>query len=142
LIIVGDGEESINIKKEIDRLRINNYVKLLGFVDEDKLISYYHAADLFVYPSKYEGFGYTPLEAMACGVPVLTSNTSSIPEVAGEAAMTVDPHNLDELRTKMEQILDDKDLSNKMIIEGLKQAKIFSWEICARQTLEIYRSLI
>lgn len=142
LIIGGDGEELINLRKEVDRLRINDYVKLLGFVDEDKLISYYHLADLFVYPSKYEGFGYTPLEAMACGIPVLTSDTSSVSEVAGDAAMTVDPYNIDELLKKMEMIIDDKELSNKMVIGGLKQAKNFSWEKCAKQTLEIYRSLL
>ena len=142
LLIGGSGVEFYNLQEEVNRLKINEFVNFLGFIDEKKLVDYYHLADLFIYPSKYEGFGFTPLEAMTCGVPVLTSDSSSIPEVVGDAAIKVDPNNIEELCSKMNLILDDSELQDKMRRKGLIQAKKYSWEKCASETLKVYKSLI
>jgi glycosyltransferase involved in cell wall biosynthesis len=91
LRIGGGGDEAFALRQEVKKLGIEEYVEFLGFVPDNDLAKQYHEADVFVYPSRYEGFGYTPLEAMACGTPVITSNTSSIPEVVADAAITVDP---------------------------------------------------
>jgi glycosyltransferase involved in cell wall biosynthesis len=93
-------------------------------------------ASLFVYPSFFEGFGFPPLEAMGCGIPTITANTSSFPEVAGSAALMVDPYNFGEIAWAMREILNDKNLADEMIKKGLEQAKKFSWDRCAKETLE------
>lgn len=141
LLIGGGGEEEINLIKEVNRLKIGDYVTFLGFIDENKMVDTYNMADLFVYPSKYEGFGYTPLEAMACGVPVITSNSSSIPEVVGDAAVIVNPNDINELCLKMNMILDDFKLQIRMRDKGIIQARKFNKERTAKEILEIYKSL-
>ena len=110
-------------------------------MDESNLPLVYNAADLFVFPSLYEGFGLSPLESMACGTPVIASNRSSIPEVVGDAGILVDPLNIDELTEKMVDVLnneDIKDLSKK----GLERSENFTWEKCAEQTLKVYNDLL
>jgi glycosyltransferase involved in cell wall biosynthesis len=96
---------------------------------------------LFVYPSLYEGFGFPVLEAMACGAPVITSNTSSLPEVAGQAALLVDPTSLEELSAAIGRVLENQELRNQLRARGLEQAARFSWERTARETLSVYESL-
>ncbi|MBA7626717.1 Alpha-maltose-1-phosphate synthase [subsurface metagenome] len=93
---------------------------------------------MFVYPSLYEGFGLPPLEAMACGTPVITSNTSSLPEVVGDAGIMTDPYNVDGLANAMHEVLTNDGLSEDMIKKGLKRAKMFSWEKTAKETLKVY----
>ncbi len=108
-----------------------------GFIaDEDKPYLY-NLASLFVYPSFYEGFGFPPLEAMASGVAVITSDCSSLPEVAGDSAIMVNPYNSGQLAWAMGEILSDKNLRGKMIKKGLVRSEKFSWEKCARETLEV-----
>ena len=102
--------------------------------DKDKQILY-DQATLFVYPSFYEGFGFPPLEAMACGTPVITSNFSSLPEAVGDAAIMINPYNLDELCGAMETVLNNDKFKNTLIKRGFEQAKKFSWQKCARETL-------
>jgi glycosyltransferase involved in cell wall biosynthesis len=102
----------------------------------------YSAARLFVYPSLYEGFGIPVLEAMACGVPVVTSNTSSLPEVAGDAAYLVDPLDVQSLAAAMEKVLRDRALASALQTKGFQRAKLFSWEKAARQTLQVYRECL
>lgn len=96
-------------------------------VSKEELIDLYNLADLFVFPSLYEGFGIPPLEAMACGTPVIAANNSSIPEVCGDAAVYFDGKNTEELVERVEELLKDGH-NNKMLDEGYKQYKRFSWE--------------
>ena len=142
LLIAGGGGEFYKLRKEIERLKIKKFVKLLGFVNEKNLINCYHRSDLFVYPSKYEGFGFTPLEAMACAVPVITSNCSSIPEILGNAALKINPYDINEICEKMNNVLSDLKLQDRMKKRGLKQVQKFSWKKCAKETSKLYKSLI
>lgn len=127
--------ENLNLKEGKD-------VLWTGFVEEDELPLLYNAASLFVYPSFFEGFGLPVLEAMACGTPVITSNTSSLPEVAGDAAILIDPYNVEELSYAMYKVLTDNSLKEQMREKGLGQAAKFSWEKCARETLEVYKEVL
>jgi len=107
-----------------------------GFVEETDKPYLYNLAELFVYPSFFEGFGFPPLEAMACGVPTIVSRTSSLPEAVGQGALMIDPYHTDELAWAMEIVLSNQDLRGRLIQEGIAQAKKFSWPKCARQTLK------
>lgn len=112
-------------------------VFLRGFPDSE-LPLLYSSAELFVFPSLYEGFGLPPLEAMACGTPVITSNASSLPEVVGDAGIMVDPRSVEELADAMLKVLQTPDLRQDMSIKGLNRVHSFTWEETARQTLNIY----
>jgi glycosyltransferase involved in cell wall biosynthesis len=107
---------------------------------EDIRLLYSHA-DLFVFPSIYEGFGMPVLEAMACGAPVITSNRTALPEVAGDAAVLVNPEDAEELGEAMVRVLEDQTLRATLKEKGLKRAKQFTWERAARQTMALYREL-
>ncbi len=111
-------------------------IKLLGYVPDEDLPALYSGAEVFVYPSLYEGFGMPIVEAQACGCPVITSNVSSMPEAAGQAAMLVNPEKPEEIKEAIEKIINDKGKRKKLIKAGLKNAKRFSWQKCARQILE------
>ena len=124
--------------KVINALDLAGDVVFADFVAENDLPAYYSGARVFILPSLYEGFGLPPLEAMACGCPVITSNTSSLPEVAGDAGIMVNPHDTDSLTQAIEQVLTDDKLRSSMIKKGLEQSKKFSWEKTARQTQEVY----
>lgn len=113
-------------------------IRFTGFVAEADLPALYAEADLFVYPSSYEGFGFPVLEAMACGTPVITSNVSSLPEVAGDAGLLVDPLDVVALVDAMRQVLGNSMLRQQMRAKGLEQARRFTWEATARRTLQIY----
>lgn len=114
-------------------------VLVLGFVDERDLPALYSAATVFAYPSLYEGFGFPPLEAMACGTPVVTSTVSSLPEVAGKAGVLVDQLDVEAIRVGITQAIAERD---KLIPLGLKQAKQFTWAQTAREVLKIYEQII
>jgi len=116
-------------------------IKLLGHVPDDTVVELFNFCDLFVYPSVYEGFGLPPLEAMACGAPVITSTSSSIPEVVGDAAITVAPEDTAELARQIGRVLEDKVLREDLQLSGLERAKQFSWERTAQETLAVYREL-
>lgn len=109
-----------------------------GFIDEEDKPYLYNLAEVFVYPSFFEGFGFPPLEAMACGVPTIVSVSSSLPEVVGQSALTVNPYHIDEMIWAMEAILTNRDLRDWFVQKGLKQAKKFSWQKCARETLATF----
>ena len=125
----------------VESLNLSNEVIFTDFVPETDLPAYYSGAEVSVLPSLYEGFGFPVLEAMACACPVITSNTSSLPEVVGKAGIMVDPHDTDSLAQAMMQVLTDSELSNNMIRKGLEQSKRFSWEKTARETLEVYHKV-
>ena len=122
----------------IRRAGIEKDVLFAGYVTDDELVSLYNAADVFVYPSLYEGFGLPVLEAMACGVPVVTSRTTSLPEVAGEAALLVDPLDTIELAGAIGRVLSNRPLNEELRAKGLRHVATFTWEQTARQTWETY----
>ena len=125
----------------VESLNLSSEVIFTDFVPEADLPAYYSGAEVFVLPSLYEGFGFPVLEAMACGCPVVTSDTSSLPEVVGEAGIMVNPYDTDRLTQAMRQVLTDSELRNNMIRKGLEQSKRFSWEKAAKQTLEVYNKV-
>jgi glycosyltransferase involved in cell wall biosynthesis len=140
LLIVGKREYPyLDIETLIDELDLGDLVLLPGYVRDDDLPGLYNLADVCIYPSSYEGFGFPVLEAMACGTPVITSNTSSLPEVSGDAALLIDPLNIAEMADALSQLLHNSDLRRQCIERGLERARFFSWEHTARQTLEVYR---
>lgn len=108
-----------------------------GFIEETDKPCLYNLAEIFVYPSFFEGFGFPPLEAMACGKPTIVSCNSSLPEVVGQGALMIDPYNIDELAWSMETILTDKGLRERLVKKGIEQAKKFSWQKCAKETLKM-----
>jgi len=101
----------------------------------------YNLAEVFVFPSFYGGFGFPVLEAMACGVPVITSNVSSLPEIAGDVAVYIDPHSVDDIADGIRRILSDEDLRNHCITKGLERAILFTWEKCAGETLKAFNEV-
>jgi glycosyltransferase involved in cell wall biosynthesis len=113
-----------------------------GYVPEADLVNLYQNAKLFVYPSLHEGFGLPIAEAMACGCPVVTSNCSSMPEVAGHAALLVDPHNVKDIASAMLRILNDEGLAISLAEKGLEQVRKFTWEKCARETIKVYEAVL
>ena len=117
---------------------LGDRVRFTGFVDDRDLPELYRGAALFAFPSLCEGFGLPVLEAMGCGTPVMASNASSIPEVAGDAALLVDPRSPDELADSMRRVLDDEDLRRTLREKGLRRAAGSSWETAARRTLDLY----
>lgn len=123
------------------RSSVKNNIIFTDFIENGDKKCLYGAASLFVYPSFYEGFGFPPLEAMAAGTPVITSDCSSLPEVIGAAAIMVNPYNVSYLAGAMEEILSDHILTEKMIKKGYEQVKKFSWEKCARETLKVFENL-
>ena len=123
-------------------LQCENDVIFTDYVTQDELVCLYNCATLFIYPSLYEGFGIPPLESMVCGTPVITSNTTSIPEIVGDAALQIDPNSQEELETAVYKLLIDSSLRNNLIQSGLARAKQFSWQRMAEETLDIYKSII
>lgn len=117
-------------------------VHFIGFADEADLPYLYSQASVFAFPSLYEGFGLPVLEAMACGTPVITSRISSLPEVAGDAAVMIDPYSVDELTDALKRVIDDSTLRDTLIAKGLQQASKFTWEKSAYQLLDIYNRLL
>jgi glycosyltransferase involved in cell wall biosynthesis len=125
--------------KHIESLNLQKDVIFTGYVSESELAEIYNAVDLFVFPSLYEGFGLPPLEAMACGTPVITSNTSSLPEVVGDAAITVDPYDVNRFAEEMYELLTSEALRQEMIKKGLERSKLFNWDKSAKKTLKVYK---
>lgn len=127
---------------DLERSPAKDAVIFPGFVPDADLPAVYAGAQALAFPSEFEGFGLPVLEAMACGAPVVCSNTSSLPEVAGDAALLVDPLDVDALAAALARVLQDPALREQMRARGLAQAARFSWERAARETLAVYRRLI
>ena len=142
LVLAGsEGWKNEGLAEQIRRLGLTDRVHFAGFVTGDDLPVLYSLADLFVYPSLYEGFGLPVVEAMACGVPVVTSNTSCLPEIAGDAALLVDPHDEKDIAEGMLRLLEDRELRTRCIERGETRARMFSWREAASQTLQAFREL-
>ncbi|HZD36367.1 MAG TPA: glycosyltransferase family 1 protein [Nitrososphaeraceae archaeon] len=138
----GDGWDFQDVKSLFSSLGLADRVHSLGYVSDETLNALYSKAALFIYPSLFEGFGLPILEAMASGCPVVTSNLSSLPEVAGDAALLVDPHNIKEITAAIEAICKDQSFANELRRKGRERAKLFSWKKCAEKTSAIYGNLI
>jgi glycosyltransferase involved in cell wall biosynthesis len=139
LVIIGDNISQFPaVRQAVIRTRAEHVVRFLGFVPFETLRYFYQSAAAFVFPSRYEGFGLPPLEAMACGAPVVTSNVSSLPEVVGDAAILVNPENVFDIVRGIREVLLDDELRATLIRKGREQAARFSWSRTARQVLEIY----
>ncbi len=139
LVVVGKlGWQYDGIMQSYHRLRLKQRINFLGYVDEADLPFLYNSADAFVYPSLYEGFGLPVLEAMSCGVPVITSNVSSLPEVAGDSCYLVDPLCVEELADAIELVLENQELRERMGVWGQARALDFSWQYTAEETFKLY----
>lgn len=122
-------------------LKLERKVRFLGHVTDLELVTLYSMADIFAFPSFFEGFGIPPIEAMACGTPVITSNTSSLPEVVGDAALLVDPHNIDEMAHTMLRVLHQESLRTELRQKGYQRVQQFTWEVVAQKMLNVYQQL-
>jgi glycosyltransferase involved in cell wall biosynthesis len=143
LIVVGDEISKYpSLRRAVDRHRVRAHVRFFGYVPEMTLVALYRAADIFVFPSLYEGFGFPPLEAMANGTPVVTSKISSLPEVVGDAALTVDPYNVDEIAAAMKSILTNSDLRKRLVALGRQRAAGFSWERAVAEIHAAYMKVL
>ena len=141
-LIVGGGEGWLYepIFTEAQALGVADDVRFAGYIDPVELPLWYSAATMFVYPSLYEGFGLPVLEAMACGSPVITSSTSALAEVAGDAALLVDPEDVGSLSAALRRLGEDAELRATLRRRGLERAAAFSWERTARATVQVYRA--
>lgn len=139
-LLIGGGKGWLYtpIFERLAALGLRDRVRVVGYIDEEELPLWYAAATVFVFPSIYEGFGMPPLEAMACGTPVVTSNTSSLPEVVGDAGIMVDPHDAAALAAALAQLLNDADLRADLRTRGLQRAARFTWNTTAERTLRAY----
>jgi glycosyltransferase involved in cell wall biosynthesis len=139
-LAIGGGEDGnlIFLKKLAEKLNISRHVIFCGSLNDTEVVELMNAADVFVFPSIEEGFGLPPLEAMACETPVVCSNTSSLPEVVGDAALLVDPLNTLAMADAIRRLLFDQGLKKEMIKRGTERVRLFSWEKTARETLIVY----
>ncbi len=141
LVLVGfKGWENSEIMDKINKNQEN--IHYLGFVSDEELAKVYNLASCFVFPSFYEGFGLPPLEAMACGTPVISSHLTSMPEVCVDAALYCNPYEPNDIKNKIELLLNDKALQNQMIQKGLQRASEFTWEKSAEEHIKIFKEVL
>ena len=143
--LVLGGQEDVyypKIKQTIATSEFNKDIIIPGFISEEELVLFYNAAELFVIPSFYEGFGLIGLEAMACGLPVISSNTTSLPEILGQAAIYFDPYNIENMAETIQSVVKNPELKNQLRQKGLEQVKKYSWQDCAQKTLKIYQQIL
>jgi glycosyltransferase involved in cell wall biosynthesis len=143
LLILGpDGKHSDRLQLLVKSLNLEQEVVFPGFIKSEDLPLFYNGADLFVYPSLYEGFGLPPIEAMACGTPVITSNVSSLPEVVGDAALQINPYDTLALANGIFRVLNDESLRESLIKKGLKHSRKYNWNRIATQILSVYQDVM
>jgi glycosyltransferase involved in cell wall biosynthesis len=143
LVILGKPSRDYpGLIKLVESLGLGEWVLFPGFIPMQDLPFFYNASDLFVYPSFYEGFGLPPIEALACGTPTIVSNVSSLPEVVGDAAIQVNPHDLVALAAAMHRVLTEPEMEQELRKKGLKWAENFSWTKTAAQTIKVYQDVV
>ena len=142
VIAGGKGWLEDEMYRTLDDTQLYDVVHLIGYAKDEHLAALYSAAECVVFPSLYEGFGFPVLEGMACGTPVVTSNVSSLPEVAGDAALMVDPYDVEAIANAIQTILDDSEMKNTLIERGFKQAERFTWENSAKHLRKIYTDVL
>jgi glycosyltransferase involved in cell wall biosynthesis len=143
LLIIGDEiSKYATLRRAVHRYKLHKHVRFFGFVPDQTLAVLYRLAALFVFPSLYEGFGLPPLEAMASGTPVITSNVSSLPEVVGDAALLIDPYEPDAIAAAIERLLTDARLCEDLRARGLKRARQFSWDQSVQRIRAIYDEVL
>jgi glycosyltransferase involved in cell wall biosynthesis len=139
-MIVGNIDDNI-FKKE--KLPFSDRIIFTGYINDiNELTNIYQKALIFVFPSVYESFGFPPLEAMACGCPVVVSNVASLPEVCGDAAYYVDPYSVESIAEGIYNVLTDESLRQSLIKKGLERAKLFSWEKAAKEHLKVFEEVL
>jgi len=142
LLIIGDEISKLPaLRRAVHRHKLHKHVRFLGFQPDATLAILYRLAAVFVFPSLYEGFGLPPLEAMACGTPVVTSNVSSLPEVTGDAAMLVDPYDVESIAGGVQGVLQSPALRDELREKGIRRAREFSWERSVARTRELYQEI-
>jgi glycosyltransferase involved in cell wall biosynthesis len=143
LVIIGDEiSKYATLRHAVHRHKLHKYVRFFGFVPSTTLAILYRLASVFVFPSLYEGFGLPPLEAMASGTPVITSNVSSLPEVVGDAAVLIDPLKPEEIAQAMAKVLTDSALREELRMRGLERARHFSWDRSVARVRQIYDEVL
>lgn len=143
VIVGGRGWNNGDIYEYVQQHgNLKDHVIFTGYATDEEVTHIYANASLFVYASLYEGFGLPVLEAMQSGVPVITSDVSSLPEVAGDACLLIDPYNVEQIRDAIMQVISSPELQQQMIQDGLQQARKFSWEKCAAETYQLITSLV
>jgi glycosyltransferase involved in cell wall biosynthesis len=143
LVIIGDEVSRYpSLRQMVHRQKLDKHVRFLGFQPQETLASFYRLSGAFVFPSLYEGFGLPPLEAMACGTPVITSNVSSLPEIAGDAALLVDPYDIDAIARAIVQVFADRPLRDSLIARGHARVRQFSWADSVARIRRAYRDVL
>ena len=142
LVLAGDLERDRRLGETITQLGLENNVVMTGIVSDERLVRLYQDATVFVFPSLYEGFGLPLLEAMACGCPVISSNRSSIPEVVGDAGILLDPLDIAAMSHAIDRVVTDSNFAEQLRVAGIRQAKQFSWDRTARETVQLYQQVV
>ena len=143
LLIIGDEISRLPaLRRAVHSHKLHKDVRFLGYLKDDSLAILYRLASVFVFPSQYEGFGLPPLEAMACGAPVVTSNVSSLPEVTGDAAVLVEPTEVESIVEGMRRVLSDPVLAARMREQGFARARAFSWERSVARIHDVYQTVV
>ncbi len=143
LVIAGaSGWDTHDLKKAFYLFKMDESIILPGYIPQKYLPNLYKGASVFVYPSFYEGFGLPVIEAMACGVPVIASNTSSFPEIVGDAGILVNPYDSNELKEAIKHVLEDSQMSRNLSERGVNRAKLYTWGKCAKETVSVYETIL
>jgi len=142
LVLAGSLKHWAEGRQVVERLNLSDKVVLTGYVPDEDLPALYSGARMLIYPSLIEGFGLPLLESMACGTPVITSNVSSMPEIAGDAALLVDPEDVDDIKERMAQLDADQGLRRRLSRKGLQRVKPFTWERAARTLLDVWKEIV
>ena len=141
LVVVGTGCEKYRDEYDLEKMGLAEHVHFPGWVEQEELPAMYSLADFLFFPSVYEEFGIPACEAMACGIPVVVSNTGALPEIAGEAGVLVDPFSPSEMAEALERMWSDHELRKDKAKEALRRSKEFTWDKCARETLAVFQSV-
>ena len=143
VVMAGSGDElnSNLFKQRVEEMGLSEYFHFPGYVTAEDLVAFYNLATVFIFPSKYEGFGLPLVEAMSCGTPCVVSNVSSLPEIADDAALTFDPNRLADCAEVVHQAISSPETSEELRQKGIKRAKEFSWEKTARETMKLYEEV-